>query len=248
MPTPLFGAATTELTSVPCSSSTSPTVCRFIKIVFGREANSGCVMSMPESTIVTGFPGPGASTRSAPIAARHHSLGTSGSVACCAALDLPSSRSGCATTTAPAARSRASVRASTRQICSSGRSSSPPACRARSLPAPGFSCARSALAGAALASRTTVTISRRLAKAPTVVAVPTLRGRGDLGREATLSAMSPLDELDEFEAELEIRLKKEYTAVFGLFRYCVLTQDATYLCNRLDLAQGSQPNYPFFPR
>ena len=58
--------------------------------------------------------------------------------------------------------------------------------------------------------------------------------------------MSHLDELDEFEAELELRLKKEYTAVFGLFRYCVLTQDATYLCNRLDLAQVSQPNYPFF--
>ena len=58
--------------------------------------------------------------------------------------------------------------------------------------------------------------------------------------------MSHLDELDEFEADLELRLKKEYTAVFGLFRYCVLTQDATYLCNRLDLAQVSQPNYPFF--
>jgi hypothetical protein len=58
--------------------------------------------------------------------------------------------------------------------------------------------------------------------------------------------MSHLDELDEFEAELELRLKREYTAVFGLFRYCVLTQDATYLCNKLDLQQVSQPNYPFF--
>ena len=58
--------------------------------------------------------------------------------------------------------------------------------------------------------------------------------------------MSHIDELDEFEAELELTLKKEYSAVFGLFRYCVLTQDATYLCNRLDLAQVSQPNYPFF--
>jgi hypothetical protein len=58
--------------------------------------------------------------------------------------------------------------------------------------------------------------------------------------------MSHLDELDEFEAELELRLKKEYTAVFGLFRYCVLTQDATYLCNRLELSQVSQPAYPFF--
>ena len=58
--------------------------------------------------------------------------------------------------------------------------------------------------------------------------------------------MSHLDELDEFEAELELRLKREYTAVFGLFRYCVLTQDATYLCNRLDMQYVPQPNYPFF--
>ncbi len=58
--------------------------------------------------------------------------------------------------------------------------------------------------------------------------------------------MSHLDELDEYEAELELRLKKEYTAVFGLFRYCVLTQDATYLCNKLELRQASQPHYPFF--
>ena len=58
--------------------------------------------------------------------------------------------------------------------------------------------------------------------------------------------MSHLDELDEFEAELELALKKEYTAVFGLFRYCVLTQDATYLCNHLDLKYVPQPSYPFF--
>ena len=58
--------------------------------------------------------------------------------------------------------------------------------------------------------------------------------------------MSHLDELDEFEAELELRLKKEYTAVFGMFRYCVLTQDATYLCNTLDLAYSPQASYPFF--
>ena len=58
--------------------------------------------------------------------------------------------------------------------------------------------------------------------------------------------MSHIDELDEFEAELELRLKKEYSAVFGLFRYCVLTQDATYLCNKLDLQYVPQPSYPFF--
>ena len=58
--------------------------------------------------------------------------------------------------------------------------------------------------------------------------------------------MSHIDELDEFEAELELALKKEYTAVFPLFRYCVLTQDATYLCNMLELDAQPQPNYPFF--
>ena len=63
---------------------------------------------------------------------------------------------------------------------------------------------------------------------------------------ATIRLVSHLDELDEFEAEAELRLKKEYSAVFGLFRYCVLTQDATYLCNRLDLQYVPQPNYPFF--
>jgi hypothetical protein len=58
--------------------------------------------------------------------------------------------------------------------------------------------------------------------------------------------MSNLDDLDEFEAELELRLKREYTAVFGLFRYCVLTQDATYLCNKLELKPSLQQAYPFF--
>jgi hypothetical protein len=58
--------------------------------------------------------------------------------------------------------------------------------------------------------------------------------------------MSHLDELDEYEAELELGLKKEYQAVFGLFRYCVLTQEATYLCNKLERTYVPQPNYPFF--
>ena len=58
--------------------------------------------------------------------------------------------------------------------------------------------------------------------------------------------MSHLDELDDYEAELELRLKKEYSAVYSLFRFCVLTQDATYLCNKLDLQYVPQPSYPFF--
>lgn len=58
--------------------------------------------------------------------------------------------------------------------------------------------------------------------------------------------MSNLDELDEYEAELELRLKKEYSAVFGLFRYCIVTQDSTYLCNQHQLRVLPQTSYPFF--
>jgi len=58
--------------------------------------------------------------------------------------------------------------------------------------------------------------------------------------------VSHIDDLDEFEADLELQLKREYTAVFGLFRYCILTQDATYLCNKLDLQVTQGAAYPFF--
>jgi hypothetical protein len=58
--------------------------------------------------------------------------------------------------------------------------------------------------------------------------------------------MSHLDDLDEYEADLELRLKREYQAVFSLFRYCVLTQDATYLCNKLERTYAPQQTYPFF--
>ncbi len=57
--------------------------------------------------------------------------------------------------------------------------------------------------------------------------------------------MSHLDDLDEYEADLELQLKREYQAVFSLFRYCVLTQDATYLCNKLERTYAPQPAYPF---
>ena len=56
--------------------------------------------------------------------------------------------------------------------------------------------------------------------------------------------MSHVDDLEEFDAELELRLKREYATVFGLFRYCVLTQEATYLCNKLDMKIEHQPSYP----
>ena len=58
--------------------------------------------------------------------------------------------------------------------------------------------------------------------------------------------MSHIDDLDEFEAALDLRLKREYADVFELFRYCILTQEATYLCNKYDLVYSAQPSYPFY--
>src|ERR1044072_3009784 len=58
--------------------------------------------------------------------------------------------------------------------------------------------------------------------------------------------MSHLDDLDEYEAELEVSLKREDSAVFSLFRYCVLTQHAPYLGNKLHLEAVPQVSYPFF--
>jgi hypothetical protein len=57
--------------------------------------------------------------------------------------------------------------------------------------------------------------------------------------------MSHIDDLEEYDAELELRLKREYATVFGLFRYCVLTAEATYLCNRLEIERNDQPSYPY---
>ena len=61
--------------------------------------------------------------------------------------------------------------------------------------------------------------------------------------------MSFIEDLEEYDAELELSLKREYATVYGLFRYCVLTQDATYLCNRLEVQQAAPTaagGLPFF--
>ena len=58
--------------------------------------------------------------------------------------------------------------------------------------------------------------------------------------------MSHTDELEEYDAELELRLKREYADVFPLFRFCVLTQEATYLCNQFERDFLPQASYPFF--
>ena len=56
--------------------------------------------------------------------------------------------------------------------------------------------------------------------------------------------MSSIEDLEEYDAELELRLKREYATVFGLFRYCVLTAEATYLCNRMQMETAHQAAYP----
>ena len=53
-----------------------------------------------------------------------------------------------------------------------------------------------------------------------------------------------MEDLEEYDAELELRLKREYATVFGMFRYCVLTAEATYLCNRLDIEHANTAAYP----
>lgn len=47
--------------------------------------------------------------------------------------------------------------------------------------------------------------------------------------------MANSDELDEYDAGLELTLKKEYADVFKIFSYCVVTDEATYLCNELEV-------------
>jgi hypothetical protein len=56
--------------------------------------------------------------------------------------------------------------------------------------------------------------------------------------------MSHLDALDEYEAELELEIKREYRDVFSLFRYYVIAQDGAYLCNQANIEYiGEEPVY-----
>lgn len=55
--------------------------------------------------------------------------------------------------------------------------------------------------------------------------------------------MSHLDALDEYEAELELEIKREYRDIFPLFRYYVVTQDGAYLCNQASLERGEDASF-----
>ena len=58
--------------------------------------------------------------------------------------------------------------------------------------------------------------------------------------------MSHLDELDEFEAELELQLKKEYAAVFAALPLLRADAGRDLPLQPLDLEPHPQPSYPFF--
>jgi hypothetical protein len=58
--------------------------------------------------------------------------------------------------------------------------------------------------------------------------------------------MSHTDELEEYDAELELRLRREYADVYPLFAYCVVTQSDTYLCNHVEQELMTQASYPLF--
>ena len=75
IPRPFSGAAASDATAVPWYS-TSDSVSRWVLriVVFGRPANSEWLVSSPVSTIVSGLPGPGGVTRSAPISGRQVSV------------------------------------------------------------------------------------------------------------------------------------------------------------------------------
>ena len=57
--------------------------------------------------------------------------------------------------------------------------------------------------------------------------------------ETVAAQAQPPDHAVIAREELELRLKREYATVFGMFRYCVLTAEATYLCNRLNIEHAN---------
>ena len=80
VPTSLAGAPMSDATAVPWTPPSGAGSCALRVTMLVRPANSGCATSTPESTIVIGLPGPGGVRPATPIAARHHSVPTSGSV------------------------------------------------------------------------------------------------------------------------------------------------------------------------
>ena len=104
-PTPFAGAPMTDATDVPCSPPIPAGSCVFRSAMSGRPANSGCETSSPESTMVTGTPGPGGVRPSIPICESHHSCAWRGS----GVADVAATSYVCSVSDAPTAPRSSSV-------------------------------------------------------------------------------------------------------------------------------------------
>jgi len=58
--------------------------------------------------------------------------------------------------------------------------------------------------------------------------------------------MSAEEDLDQFEAEVELELYREYRAVFSMFRYVVETERRYYLANDVKVTPKSGPGATYF--
>jgi hypothetical protein len=58
--------------------------------------------------------------------------------------------------------------------------------------------------------------------------------------------MSAEEDLDQFEAEVELELYREYRAVFPMFKYVVETERRFYLANEVKVTPKSGPGATYF--
>jgi hypothetical protein len=58
--------------------------------------------------------------------------------------------------------------------------------------------------------------------------------------------MSAEEDLDQFEAEVELELYREYRAVFSMFRYVVETERRFYLANSVQVTPKSGTGATYF--
>ena len=58
--------------------------------------------------------------------------------------------------------------------------------------------------------------------------------------------MSAEEDLDQFEAEVELELYREYRAVFSMFRYVVETERRFYLANNVKVTPQTGPGATYF--
>lgn len=58
--------------------------------------------------------------------------------------------------------------------------------------------------------------------------------------------MSAEEDLDQFEAEVELELYREYRAVLPMFKYVVETERRFYLANHVEITPSPGPGATFF--